>query len=68
MGEGWKPIDLAPRNGTPIVVAYRSPTDGTLFVALSRWRPSGWEALPALGDAPDVRGQTPFAWITPPGG
>ena len=65
---GWKPIDLAPRDGTAIVVAYRSPTDGSVFVVLSRWRPSGWEADGSLGEAADVRGQTPFAWIEPPGG
>ena len=68
MGEAWKPIDVAPRDGTVIVVAYRSPTDGAVFVASSRWRPTGWEVAIDDGDGPDVSGQTPFAWTDPPGG
>ena len=66
MGEGWKPIDLAPRDGTEIVVAYRSPITGSVFVAMSRWRRAGWEALSDLDDQQDVSGLTPFAWIEPP--
>ena len=62
MGEGWKPIDLAPRDGTVIVVAYRSPTTGGVFVAASCWARRGWEAVSELGEPADVSGQTPFAW------
>ena len=63
----WKPIDIAPRDGTAIVVAFRSPISGDVFVALSRWSAKGgW-----LGEQPDgewavVAGQTPFAWIDLP--
>ena len=66
MGEGWRPIDIAPRDGTPIVVAYRSPITGAVFVAVSRWRTSGWEASADPDEPRDVGGQTPFAWIALP--
>ena len=68
MGEGWKPIDLAPRDGTRIAVAYRSPITGGVSVTVSRWGRSGWEASSDLGEDEDVSGLTPFAWIALPGG
>ncbi len=64
---GWKPIDIAPRDGRRIVVAYRSPTTESVFVSVSRWNtPGGWEGEAVDGEVEVVAGQTPFAWTELP--
>jgi len=64
---GWKPIDIAPRDGRRIVVAYRSPTTESVFVSVSRWNsPGGWEGEAVDGEVEFVAGQTPFAWTELP--
>jgi hypothetical protein len=63
----WKPIDIAPRDGRRIVVAYRSPVTEAVFVSVSRWNGgSGWEGEDVHGEVEFVAGQVPFAWTELP--
>ena len=59
----WKPIDIAPRDGTRIVIAYRSPVTAEVFVSASWWNEEeGWESDGE--DAPELmEGLVPFAWV-----
>jgi hypothetical protein len=57
----WRPIDLAPRDGTLIVVAFRSPLAGQVSVFVTRWTKDGWVYESSAGEAP-VNGDVAFAW------
>ena len=45
----WKPIDIAPRDGTRIVIAYRSPVTDEVCVSVSWW--DGEEGWASDGEA-----------------
>jgi hypothetical protein len=62
----WKPIDLAPRDGTRIVVAFRSPVDGEVTASVAWFVGSSWERETIAGDEVDVAGEVAFAWIELP--
>jgi hypothetical protein len=62
----WKPIDLAPRDGSSIVVAYRSPLTSEVVVAVSRCLHGGWVRLSAAGDEIEASGDVAFAWVPLP--
>jgi len=61
----WKPIDIAPRNGTRIVVAFRSPMSGDVSAFVSRWADTAWERENTHGDF-EASGDVAFAWIDLP--
>ena len=61
----WKPIDLAPRDGSAIVVAFRSPLTNEVVVACSRWR-GGWVRQSPAGDEVEASGEVAFAWVMLP--
>jgi hypothetical protein len=61
----WKPIDLAPRDGSTIVVAYRSPLTSEVVVAVSQSRNGGWVRQSAAGDV-EANGDVAFAWVPLP--
>jgi L-aminopeptidase/D-esterase-like protein len=61
----WKPIDLAPRDGSTIVVAYRSPLTSEVVVSVSRARNGGWVRQSTAGEV-EVSGDVAFAWIPLP--
>ncbi len=46
----WKPIDLAPRDGSAIVVAYRSPLTNEVVVSVSHSRNGAWMRQSAAGE------------------
>ena len=61
----WKPVDIAPRDGSRIVIAYRSPVTEEVCVSISWWDEQGWESDGE--DAPELmEGLVPFAWIDLP--
>jgi hypothetical protein len=62
----WKPIDIAPRDGSRIVVAFRSPMTGAISAFVSRWAETAWEQESTRGDY-DATGDVAFAWIDLPG-
>ena len=67
MSNTWKPIDLAPRDGRRIVIAYRSPISDDVSVSVSRWSAEGaWEGEGVLGDPEPTAGLVPFAWTEMP--
>ena len=61
----WKPIDLAPRDGSPIVVAYRSPLTDEVAVSVSRCVNGGWMRQ-SQGDEVEASGDVAFAWLPMP--
>ena len=61
----WKPIDLAPRDGSSIVVAYRSPLSGEVVVSVSRCLSGGWVRESAAGEV-EANGDVAFAWVPLP--
>jgi hypothetical protein len=62
----WKPIDLAPRDGSRIVVAFRSPVDGDVSASVSWWGQTGWERETVTGDEVEAGGDVAFAWTELP--
>ncbi len=62
----WKPIDLAPRDGSSIVVAYRSPLTSEVVVAVSRCLRGGWVRQSVAGDEIEASGDVAFAWVPLP--
>ena len=67
MDSAWKPIDLAPRDGRKIVIAYRSPISDEVSVSASWWsEQGGWEGDSGLGDSELFSGLVPFAWTEMP--
>jgi hypothetical protein len=62
----WKPIDLAPRDGSPIVVAFRSPLTSEVVVAVSRCLNGGWVRQSPAGDEVEASGEVAFCWIPLP--
>lgn len=63
---GWKPIDIAPRDGSRIVVAFRSPVNGEISASVSFWNVSSWERETVTGDEVDAGGEVAFAWTDLP--
>ena len=61
----WKPIDLAPRDGSLLVVAFRSPLSGQVSVFVTHWTHEGWINQSASGEVP-ANGDVAFAWTTLP--
>ncbi len=61
----WKPIDLAPRDGTAIVVAFRSPLTSEVTVALARCVAGAWVRQSPAGEV-EANGDVAFAWAPPP--
>ncbi len=61
----WKPIDLAPRVGSAIVVAFRSPLTNEVVVAVSRYRRDGWSRQSPSGEV-EASGDVAFAWTPLP--
>lgn len=61
----WKPIDLAPRDGSPIVVAFRSPLTNEVVVSVSRCVQGGWVRQSATGEV-EAAGDVAFAWLPMP--
>ena len=61
----WKPIDLAPRDGAAIVVAFRSPLTNEVVVSVSRCQNGGWIRQSPGGEV-EVSGDVAFAWIPLP--
>ncbi|MDB5460209.1 MAG: hypothetical protein JWO72_1950 [Caulobacteraceae bacterium] len=61
----WKPIDLAPRDGSAIVVAFRSPLTNEVVVSVSRSMQGGWVRQSAAGDV-EATGDVAFAWLPLP--
>jgi hypothetical protein len=57
----WKPIDLAPRDGSPIVVAFRSPLTEQVSVYVARWTSGAWMRESAAGEV-ESAGDVAFAW------
>jgi len=63
---GWKPIDIAPRDGSRIVVAFRSPVDGEVSASVSFWAVDCWERETVTGDEVEAGGAVAFAWTDLP--
>ena len=62
----WKPIDLAPRDGTQIVIAFRSPVADEVCVSISWWDDKeGWQSE-GEGEPEMMSGLVPFAWVELP--
>ena len=61
----WKPIDLAPRDGSAIVVAFRSPLTNEVAAAVSRYVFGGWVRQSAAGEV-EANGDVAFAWVPLP--
>jgi hypothetical protein len=61
----WRPIDLAPRDGSLIVVAFRSPLSGQVSVFVTRWTKEGWVHESTYGEV-EANGDVAFAWTTLP--
>ncbi len=62
----WKPIDLAPRDGSAIVVAFRSPLTQEVVVSVSRSHNGGWVRQSPAGDEVEASGDVAFAWVPLP--
>lgn len=61
----WKPIDLAPRDGSAIVVAFRSPLTNEVVVSVSRCRHGAWLRQSPAGEV-EASGDVAFAWTPMP--
>jgi hypothetical protein len=61
----WKPIDLAPRDGSQIVVAFRSPLTDEVVVSVSRCLNGGWMRQSTGGEV-EANGDVAFAWLPLP--
>ncbi len=62
----WRPIDLAPRDGALIVVAFRSPLSGQVSVFVTRWTREGWVHETSSGVEIAANGDVAFAWTALP--
>jgi hypothetical protein len=62
----WKPIDLAPRDGSSIVVAFRSPLTAEVVVSVSRCVRGAWLLLSPTGEEVEAQGDVAFAWTSLP--
>jgi hypothetical protein len=62
----WKPIDLAPRDGSPIVVAFRSPLTSEVVVSVSRCLHGVWVRQSLAGEEVEAQGDVAFAWAPLP--
>jgi hypothetical protein len=56
---------LAPRDGSLIVVAFRSPLSGQVSVFVTRWTREGWVHESSYGDVA-ASGDVAFAWTSLP--
>jgi hypothetical protein len=61
----WKPIDLAPRDGSAIVVAFRSPLTSEVVVSVSRCHNGSWLRQAADSEI-EANGEVAFAWLPLP--
>ena len=61
----WKPIDLAPRDGSAIVVAFRSPLTSEVVVSVSHCRHGAWVRESPTGEI-EAAGDVAFAWAPLP--
>jgi hypothetical protein len=61
----WKPIDLAPRDGSAIVVAFRSPLTDEVAVSAARYADGVWVRQSLAGDV-ETGGEVAFAWTPMP--
>jgi hypothetical protein len=61
----WKPIDLAPRDGSEIVAAFRSPLTGDVSVGVVRWKRGAWAQREETDLDVGVTGVA-FAWTELP--
>ena len=61
----WKPIDLAPRDGSAIVVAFRSPLTNEVVVSVSHCRHGVWLREAPTGEI-EASGDVAFAWVPMP--
>jgi hypothetical protein len=61
----WRPIDLAPRDGSLIVVAFRSPLSGQVSAFVTRWTQDGWVHDSSAGEVA-ANGDVAFAWTALP--
>jgi hypothetical protein len=61
----WKPIDIAPRDGSRLIVAFRSPMSGACSAFVSVWSDSAWQRESTRGDL-EPSGDVAFAWIELP--
>ena len=57
----WKPVDLAPRDGSPIVVAFRSPLTSEVVVSVARCVGGSWLRQSLAGEV-EASGDVAFAW------
>ncbi len=62
----WKPIDLAPRDGSSIVVAFRSPLTAEVVVSVARCVQGGWVRQSLTGEEIEAQGDVAFAWTALP--
>ncbi len=62
----WKPIDLAPRDGSAIVVAFRSPLTSEVVVSVSRCNNGGAWVRQSPGGDVEAAGDVAFAWVPLP--
>jgi hypothetical protein len=60
----WKPIDLAPRDGSKIAVAFRSPLSDEITVAVAQYIVEEWVRTPLPETA--AKGDVAVAWIELP--
>ena len=61
----WKPVDLAPRDGTLIVVAFRSPLTEQVSVHVTKWMNGAWVHESSAGEI-ETTGDVAFAWTSLP--
>ena len=61
----WKPIDLAPRDGSAIVVAFRSPLTDEVVVSVARCVSGAWRRQSNSGEM-EASGDVAFAWLPLP--
>lgn len=56
---------MAPRDGSLIVVAFRSPLSGQVSVFVTRWAKEGWVHESTYGEV-EANGDVAFAWTALP--
>ncbi len=61
----WRPIDLAPRDGSAIVVAFRSPLTDEVVVSVARSVHDAWVRQSPAGEV-EASGDVAFAWTPMP--
>jgi hypothetical protein len=62
----WKPIDVAPRDGTVLAVAFRSPMTGAVSVSGAWWEEGAWRRQSVDQEEEEACKDVPFAWIELP--